>query len=59
MIVKTIENLRLILKNELIYSSKSNKQTVLFLTGGNSIQKLYKSEKWLKIFNSFNKICFG
>ena len=59
MVVKTIENLRLILKNELIYSSKSNKQTVLFLTGGTSIQKLYKSEKWLKIFNSFNKICFA
>jgi 6-phosphogluconolactonase/glucosamine-6-phosphate isomerase/deaminase len=59
MIVNTIEDLRLILKNELIYSSKSNKQTVLFLTGGNSIQKLYKSEKWLKIFNSFNKICFA
>ena len=59
MIVNTIEDLRLILKNELIYSSKSNKQTVLFLTGGTSIQKLYKSEKWLKIFNSFNKICFA
>jgi len=59
MIVKTIEDLRLILKNELISSLESNKQTVLFLTGGNSIQKLYKSDKWLKIFNSFNKICFA
>jgi 6-phosphogluconolactonase/glucosamine-6-phosphate isomerase/deaminase len=57
--VNTIEDLRLILKNELIYSSKSHKQTILFLTGGNSIQKLYKSDKWLKIFNSFNKICFA
>ena len=59
MIVNTIEDLRLILKNEIIYSSISNKQTVLFLTGGNSIQKLYKSVKWLKIFNSFDKICFA
>ena len=59
MIVNTIEDLRLILKNELIYSLESNKQTVLFLTGGNSIQKLYKSDKWLKIFNSFDKICFA
>ena len=59
MIVKTIEDLRLILKNELISSLESNKLTVLFLTGGNSIQKLYKSDKWLKIFNSFNKICFA
>ena len=59
MIVNTIEDLRLILKNEIIYSSISNKQTVLFLTGGNSIQKLYKSEKWLKIFNAFDRICFA
>ena len=59
MIVKTIEDLRLILKNKLISSLESNKQTVLFLTGGNSNQKLYKSDKWLKIFNSFNNICFA
>ena len=59
MIVKTIDDLWFILNEELVDSKKSNKKTVLFLTGGNSIQKLYKSDKWLKIFNSFNKICFA
>ena len=59
MIVKTIDDLCSILNDVLVHSKNSNKQTVLFLTGGNSIQKLYKSEKWLKIFNSFNKICFA
>ena len=59
MTVKTIDDLWFILNERLVNSKKSNKKTVLFLTGGNSIQKLYKSDKWLKIFNSFNKICFA
>ena len=59
MIVKTIDDLWFILNERLVNSKKSNKKTVLFLTGGNSIQKLYKSDKWLKIFNSFDKICFA
>jgi 6-phosphogluconolactonase/glucosamine-6-phosphate isomerase/deaminase len=59
MIVKTIDDLSYILKGVLVHSKKSNKKTVLFLTGGKSVQKLYKSDKWLKIFNSFNKICFA
>tara|TARA_B100001057_G_scaffold500509_1_gene615978 strand:- start:3285 stop:3884 length:600 start_codon:yes stop_codon:yes gene_type:complete len=59
MIVKTIEDLWFILNDVLVHSKKSNKKTVLFLTGGKSVQKLYKSDKWLKIFNSFNKICFA
>ena len=59
MTVKTIDDLWFILNERLVNSKKSNKNTVLFLTGGNSIQKLYKSDKWLKIFNSFNKICFA
>ena len=59
MIVKTIDYLWFILNEELVDSKKSNKKTILFLTGGKSIQELYKSDKWLKIFNSFNKICFA
>jgi 6-phosphogluconolactonase/glucosamine-6-phosphate isomerase/deaminase len=59
MIVKTINDLWSILNQELVDSKKSNKKTILFLTGGKSIQELYKSDKWLKIFNSFNKICFA
>ena len=59
MTVKTIDDLWFILNEELVVSKKSNKKTVLFLTGGKSIQELYKSDKWLKIFNSFNKICFA
>ena len=59
MTVKTIDDLWFILNEELVDSKKSNKKTVLFLTGGKSIQELYKSDKWLKIFNSFNKICFA
>lgn len=59
MTVKTIDDLWFILNERLVNSKKSNKKTVLFLTGGNSIQKLYKSDKWLKIFNSFDKICFA
>jgi len=59
MTVKTIDDLWFILNERLVNSKKSNKKTVLFLTGGNSIQKLYKSDKWLKIFNTFNKICFA
>ena len=59
MIVKTIDDLWFILNEELVDSKKSNKKTILFLTGGKSIQELYKSDKWLKIFNSFNKICFA
>jgi 6-phosphogluconolactonase/glucosamine-6-phosphate isomerase/deaminase len=59
MIVKTIDYLWFILNEELVDSKKSNKKTILFLTGGKSVQELYKSDKWLKIFNSFNKICFA
>ena len=59
MIVKTIDDLWFILNDVLVYSKKANKKTVLFLTGGKSVQKLYKSDKWFKIFNSFNKICFA
>lgn len=59
MTVKTIDDLWFILNERLVNSKKTNKKTILFLTGGNSIQKLYKSDKWLKIFNSFNKICFA
>jgi len=59
MIVKTIDDLWFILNEELINTKKLNKKAVLFLTGGKSIQELYKSDKWLKIFNSFNKICFA
>ena len=59
MIVKTIQDLWFILNNVLVHSKKSNKKTILFLTGGKSVQKLYKSKKWLKIFNSFDKICFA
>lgn len=59
MIVKTIDDLWFILNEELVDSKKSNKKTILFLTGGKSIQEIYKSDKWLKIFNSFNKICFA
>jgi len=59
MTVKTIDDLWFILNEELVDSKKSNKKTVLFLTGGKSIQELYKSDKWLKIFNSFDKICFA
>ena len=59
MIAKTIDYLWFILKKELVDSKKSNKKTILFLTGGKSIQEIYKSDKWLKIFNSFNKICFA
>ena len=59
MTVKTIDDLWFILNEELVDSKKSNKKTILFLTGGKSIQEIYKSDKWLKIFNSFNKICFA
>jgi 6-phosphogluconolactonase/glucosamine-6-phosphate isomerase/deaminase len=59
MTVKTIDDLWFILNEKLIQTKKSNKKSVLFLTGGKSIQELYKSDKWLKIFNSFNKICFA
>ena len=59
MTVKTIDDLWFILNDVLVYSKKANKKTVLFLTGGKSVQKLYKSDKWFKIFNSFNKICFA
>ena len=59
MIVKTINDLWFILIEKLVDSKKSNKKTILFLTGGKSIQELYKSDKWLEIFNSFNKICFA
>jgi len=59
MTVKTIDDLWFILNEQLVDSKKSNKKTILFLTGGKSIQELYKSDKWLEIFNSFNKICFA
>ena len=59
MTVKTIDDLWFILNERLVNSKKLNKKTVLFLTGGKSIQELYINDKWLKIFNSFNKICFA
>jgi hypothetical protein len=44
MTVKTIDDLWFILNEELVDSKKSNKKTVLFLTGGKSVQEAYKSD---------------
>ena len=56
---KKIEDLKSILKNKLKIAQESQKKAILFLTGGASIKKLYRSDDWFEIFNSFHKVCFA
>lgn len=58
-VVSNASALKIKLLFELSICEELDKTSVLFLTGGNTIHRIYKDVEFLEIITSFDRICFA
>lgn len=58
-VVKDVSTLKARLLNELSICKELDKTSIIFLTGGNTMLRIYEDHEFLKIITSFDRICFA